>query len=113
MSISTVRRRRINRQNAAHSTGPTSPEGRDRSSKNALKHGLRARKHALASEDPRKAQARARTWATFYQPQSPAQNHALDQAVEATLMLDRCSIHLRDTLNQQVRDAAQRWDHDR
>ena len=78
MAISAARRRRINRQNAAHSTGPTSPEGLDRSSKNALKHALRARKHALTSEDPRKAQARARTWARFYQPQSPAQRHALD-----------------------------------
>src|SRR5262249_50422970 len=113
VSISTVRRRRINRQNAAHSTGPTSPEGRDRSSKNALKHALRAKKHALDAEDPKKAQARARSWAAFYQPQSPAQQHALDQAVEATIMLDRCSTHLRNTLNRQVRQATQRWDHDR
>jgi hypothetical protein len=113
MPISTARRRRINRQNAAHSTGPTSPEGRAHSSQNALKHGLRAKKHALASEDPHQAQARARAWARFYRPQSPTQQYTLDQAVEATLMLDRCAAYLRDTLNHQVRQAPRAWDQDR
>jgi hypothetical protein len=113
MPISTAERRRINRQNAAHSTGPTSPEGLARSSRNALKHALRAKKHALATEDPQKAQARARSWASFYRPQTPSQQYTLDQAVEATLMLDRCAGYLRDTLNHQVRQAPRLWDRQR
>lgn len=38
-----TRRSRANRANARHSTGPRSPEGRARSSLNALRHGIHAR----------------------------------------------------------------------
>ena len=39
-----------NRRNARHSTGPGSPEGKAASSRNALKHGLRARDVVLVDE---------------------------------------------------------------
>lgn len=38
-----------NRANAARSTGPRSVEGKERSSRNALRHGFSARKHAPSS----------------------------------------------------------------
>ena len=44
--------RKANRQNAKKSTGPRTPEGKARSSKNALKHGLLARDAVMADEDP-------------------------------------------------------------
>lgn len=40
-----------NRANARKSTGPRTPEGKARSSRNALKHGLLAR-HAIIRDDP-------------------------------------------------------------
>ena len=40
-----------NRSNSQHSTGPTSPEGRATSSRNALRHGLSATPEALFASD--------------------------------------------------------------
>ena len=48
----TQAQRKANRQNAKKSTGPRTPEGKARSSKNALKHGLLARDAVMADEDP-------------------------------------------------------------
>ena len=40
-----------NRQNSLKSTGPKTPEGRSKSSMNALKHGMRSRKLALLRDE--------------------------------------------------------------
>ena len=38
--MSTAAQQRANKENAKHSTGPRTAEGKQRSSQNALKHGL-------------------------------------------------------------------------
>jgi hypothetical protein len=40
-----------NRANAQHSTGPATPEGRKRSSQNALRHGITAQTTVMTEED--------------------------------------------------------------
>jgi hypothetical protein len=40
-----------NRANAQHSTGPNTPEGRKRSSQNALRHGITAQTTVMTEED--------------------------------------------------------------
>ena len=41
-----------NRSNARKSTGPRTPEGKERASHNATKHGLLAREAVIQGEDP-------------------------------------------------------------
>ena len=49
--MSSIRRLVSSRMNAAHSTGPRTPAGKLRSSRNALRHGCRSRKPLLAVEN--------------------------------------------------------------
>jgi len=59
--VTTIHQARSNARNAAHSTGPTSDDGKARSSRNALQHGAYARVDPLTSgllgEDPAEVQA--------------------------------------------------------
>ncbi len=50
--MASARQFEANRLNAQNSTGPRTPEGKARSSRNAVTHGLTARKVFLAEEDP-------------------------------------------------------------
>ena len=104
-------RRAINRENARHSTGPKSTEGKARSRQNALKHGLcAAAPAALPNEDPAAVQARADEWNSHYRPQSPAARHLVDQCVRATLLSDRVDRYHAAELAKQVRSAVAGWD---
>ena len=50
--MSTEKQKKANRENAKKSTGPRTDEGKARSSKNTIKHGLLARDAVMAGEDP-------------------------------------------------------------
>lgn len=49
--MTSFEQRSANRKNATRSTGPTSPEGKDVSRRNALRHGCRAKALLLDTED--------------------------------------------------------------
>src|SRR3974390_2787941 len=55
-------RAEINRQNAQKSTGPRTPEGKERAKFNALKHGMDALTPVLPGEDPLAFQQRMDAW---------------------------------------------------
>ena len=55
--MSSLKQIEANRRNALHSTGPTTPEGVERSRRNALRHGLTAETVVAALEDSEDYQA--------------------------------------------------------
>src|SRR5450759_1740025 len=55
--MSSLKQIEANRRNALKSTGPTTPEGKDRSRRNALRHGLTAETVIAALEDAEDYQA--------------------------------------------------------
>src|SRR5690349_2239737 len=73
MPISASRRARINRQNAARSTGPRTPEGKDRSRRNATKHGLCIETLALPGEAAEQLRARPEEWNDRYRARTPGE----------------------------------------
>src|SRR5258708_2416955 len=50
--VSSERQIEANRLNAQRSTGPSTPEGKQRVASNALKHGLTAKQMVLPNENP-------------------------------------------------------------
>ena len=56
-SMTSVKQIEANRRNALKSTGPTTPEGKERSRRNALRHGLTAETVIAALEDAEDYQA--------------------------------------------------------
>jgi hypothetical protein len=65
----------IARANAAKSTGPKTPEGKARSSKNALRHGLTARRAVLPDESEPKYLALRRRYVDHFRPSNIVEVH--------------------------------------
>ena len=70
-----------NRLNAQHSTGPVTPDGKAASSRNAFKHGLRAR-NVMFGNDPRLEQFRD-DFDAEYQPQTATEAALVEQMAVA------------------------------
>ena len=103
-------RAEINRENARKSTGPATTEGKLASRLNALKHGLRAKVVSLPTEDPETANARTEFWNEYYQPQSPAAQHLVNECVSATLLSDRVHACQAAAMSKNARDVQLRHD---
>jgi uncharacterized protein with NAD-binding domain and iron-sulfur cluster len=78
-----------NRQNAAHSTGPKTPEGKDAVRLNALQYGLRARSLLITGENPEDYK---QLWADLeaeWQPQTRTERLYLEQMSTSQWLLAR------------------------
>jgi len=78
-----------NRANAQHSTGPRTPEGKQNSSKNALKHGLTAQTlHVFPHEKQIYADLEHRLYRDIH-PQGPLEHHFFAELLRALFHLTR------------------------
>src|SRR5437773_8282277 len=101
-----------NRQNAQHSTGPTTPEGLAAVRLNGIKHGLCAETIVVPGEDPAEFEAMLDAYRAEYQPTTPSAEFLVRQVAMADWRLLRlhrleASFH---TLKHKELDRTRRQD---
>jgi hypothetical protein len=104
-SSTPIDRAQINRQNAAHSTGPVTIEGRRRVSVNALRHGLTGHTVVLPSEDLAAYQKHCAEFHTELKPQGLLESKCVQTiaepsgcAAQSSLMMPKCTAVLASSL---------------
>ena len=84
-----ARRAAVNRANSAHSTGPRTESGKQRSSLNALSHGLTARIAVLPTEDPDTYQRHIQQFLDEYKPATPTETQLVHEIANTAWLLHR------------------------
>jgi hypothetical protein len=84
-----IDRAAINRANSQHSCGPRTVEGKQRSSLNALRHGLTAASPLLPSEDAAAYEAHRRSFLDEHQPATPTEAQLVQELADTSWRLNR------------------------
>src|SRR5580693_10115073 len=79
----------INRANSQHSTGPRTAAGKQRSSLNALRHGLTAASPVLPSEDRSAYEDHRRSFLDEYRPATPTESQLVQELIDTSWRLNR------------------------
>jgi len=79
----------VNRANTQHSTGPRTAAGKQRSSQNALTHGLTSRSPVLSTEDPAAYQLHCRQFVDEYKPATPTETQLTQELADTAWRLNR------------------------
>jgi hypothetical protein len=95
-----VDRAATNRANSQHSTGPRTDSGKQRSSQNALRHGLTAASAVLPSEDQATFDAHRRGFFDEYQPATPTETQLVQELADTSLRLNRIPLLEADLLTR-------------
>jgi hypothetical protein len=82
-------RDQANKANALHSTGPRTESGKQRSSMNALTHGLTAASPVLATEDPAAYQLHCQQFRDEYKPATPTETHLTQELADTAWRINR------------------------
>jgi hypothetical protein len=98
--IAPIDRAAINRANSQHSTGPRTESGKQRSSLNALRHGLTAQSAVLPSEDPAAYENHRRQFVDEYQPATPTESQLVGELADTSWRLNRIPLLEADLLTR-------------
>ena len=88
--MSTQAQIRRNRQNAKHSTGPRTAEGKRIACMNAVTHGLTAEVKLLPDEKPVEFNTRVKMIFEHYLPQNAYEVELAQNAAYCSWQMDRC-----------------------
>src|SRR3981081_4466397 len=81
--MSSNRRIQASRANGAKSRGPVTPEGRTRSSLNAIRNGLNARCLVLGNKSDSNFEALLATYVDYWKPANDIERDLVDEMVAA------------------------------
>jgi hypothetical protein len=95
-----IDRTAINRANAKHSTGPRTESGKQRSSQNALRHGLTAETAVLPTEDPAAYQRHIQQFLDEYRPATPTETHLVHELADTAWRQKRIPLLEAELLNR-------------
>jgi hypothetical protein len=87
--MSTPHRTEINRANSQHSTGPKTSHGKQRSSLNALRHGLTGQIVVMPTEDLHAYQLHLQSFTGEYDPQGATEAHLVQALADTSWRLNR------------------------
>jgi len=87
--VPTLNKAESARINGAKSRGPVTPEGKKRSSLNAVRHGLLAKSICLTNEDPEKFKELLQDYLTRLQPADNVELRLVEQMASAAFRLER------------------------
>jgi len=90
----------INRANSQHSTGPRTQPGKNRSSQNALTHGLSAHSALLPSEGPAAYEEHCRRFHDEFQPATASETQLVTELASTAWRLNRIPILEAELLNR-------------
>ena len=88
--------------NGRKSKGPITPEGKARSSQNAVTHGLHARAVVLAGEDPEKYNRFKAAYIAYWNPQSILEDDLITDIVSSRWRLNRLLATETATIDHEV-----------
>jgi len=94
-----TQRAAINRANSQHSTGPRTEPGKQRSSLNALRHGLTAQTAVLPTEDPETYQRHIQQFLDEYKPATPTETQLVHEIANTAWRLNRIPFLEADLLS--------------
>ena len=97
---SKARREAVNRANSQHSTGPRTEAGKQRSSLNALSHGLTARTAVLPTEDPEVYQRHIQQFLDEYKPATATETQLVHEIANTAWRLNRIPLLEAELLSQ-------------
>jgi hypothetical protein len=97
-----------NRRNGRLSRGPVTPEGRERSKMNAMKHGMASRQDTVPGEDLQEFVQRLDDWNDTLVPENPVEKHLVEHAVRASWKVDRVTRVQNQRLTSLIKNAARR-----
>ena len=94
--------REASRTNGAQSQGPRTPEGKARSSQNAIKHGIYSTRVVLTNENPAEYQAMLDSYIAEWRPVGQTEADLLLQMVNAMWRMHRLSNQARALENSEM-----------
>jgi hypothetical protein len=102
-----------NRRNAMRSTGPRTVEGKEKSRRNSLIHGLTGAGVVLPQDQARAAQDRAEQWNSSLRPMNAFEVSLVETIAVESLRIERCRVEERLARDNRARRAVSCWGDER